>query len=300
MKMTRRDFIKMAGAGIALLGMGAKVVPDLGNVPRGHVPIAPRGGNATLVDLAKCVGCKQCQLACQRKNNLPQDTRTTILSANALSVVETRNVLVNDKPKNQPVKRQCMNCVNPSCVAACTVGAMQKLPDGPVVYDENRCIGCRYCMYACPFGIPTFEWNKQLSLIRKCNGCADLQAKGLAPACVQACPANALTFGDRKELLTIANERVYAPKSPYVKHIYGEREIGGTTMLYISLVPFEQLGFPALPEEAPAEINATIMHSTPTIAAGMAMALSGIYWLVKKRNEMELVPETAENGNGGS
>lgn len=299
MSMTRRDFIKVAGASIALLGIGAKTAPDFSGAPHVHVPIAPRGGKATLVDLAKCVGCKQCQLACQKKNNLPQDTRTTILSPTAFSVIETRNVVVNEKPKNQPVKRQCMNCVNPGCVAACTVGAMQKTPEGPVVYDEERCIGCRYCMYACPFGVPTFEWSKQLSLIRKCDGCADLQVKGQAPACVQACPANALTFGDRKELLTIANERVYAAKSPYIKHIYGEREIGGTTMMYISTVPFEQLGFPVLPEDAPAEINATIMHSTPTIAAGMAMGLSGIYWLVKKRNEMELAPEYAENGNGG-
>ncbi|MBI5303708.1 MAG: 4Fe-4S dicluster domain-containing protein [Chloroflexi bacterium] len=299
MSMTRRDFLKVAGASVALLGIGAKTAPSFVSAPQNHVPISPRASKATLVDLSKCVGCKQCQLACQKKNNLPQDTRTTILSASALSVVEMRNVLVNEKPKNQPVKRQCMSCVNPSCVAACTVGALQKTPEGPVVYDENRCIGCRYCMYACPFGVPTFEWSKQLSLIRKCNGCADLQAKGQAPACVQACPANALSYGDRTELLTIANERVYSAKSAYVKHVYGEREIGGTAVMYISAIPFEQLGFPVLPEEAPAEINATIMHSTPTVAAGMAMALSGVYWLVKKRNEMELAPIVANDENGG-
>ncbi len=299
MSMTRRDFLKVAGTSVALLGIGAKVAPEGMETPQVSVPIAPRGGNGILVDTTKCVGCKQCMIACQKKNNLPQDTRTTILSANSLSVIETRNVMVNDKPKNQPVKRQCMNCVNPSCVAACTVGAMKKLPNGPVVYDSDRCIGCRYCMYACPFGVPTFEWNQQFSLIRKCDECADLQTKGQAPACVQSCPANALTFGEREALITMANERVYAPKSNYIKHIYGEREIGGTTVMYLASIPFEQLGFPTLPEIAPAEINATIMHSTPTIAAGMAMALSGIYWLVKKRNEMELEPEFAENGNGG-
>jgi len=297
MAISRRDFIKMCGAGVAMLGVGAKMAPPTLGTTGANVPVSPKPASGILIDTTKCVGCKLCQAACQKKNNLPEDTRTTILSSKALSVVEMHNVKVDAKEKLQPVKRQCMNCLEPSCVAACTVGAMQKLPNGPVVYDSDRCIGCRYCMYACPFGVPTFEWSKQLSLIRKCDGCADLQAKGQKPACVGACPAGALTFGDRQELLTIAKERVYAPNSKYVKHVYGETEIGGTSALYLSSVPFEELGFPTLSNEAPAETNAMIMHSTPTIAAGMAMALSGIYWLVKKHDELAAEPVTHEEGD---
>jgi formate dehydrogenase iron-sulfur subunit len=205
------------------------------------------------------------------------------------------------KPEIKPVKRQCMNCLNPSCVSACTVGALQKRDDGPVVYDSDRCIGCRYCMYACPFGVPTFEWNKQLSLISKCDNCANRIDQGKVPACVEACPAGALTYGKRTELLTMANQRIYDGKGKYIQHIYGEHEIGGTSMMYLAATPFEQLGFPALPENPPAEVNAAVMHATPTIAAGMILALSGMYWLIKRRDRLEPLFAAAhdENGNGG-
>ena len=165
-------------------------------------------GNGILIDISKCIGCKQCQIACMKSKNLPVDTEVTRLSPYAPSVVEMRNLSADkNKPQIQPVKRQCMNCLNPGCVSACTVGALTKRPDGPVVYDSNRCIGCRYCMYACPFGVPTFEWTKQFSLIRKCDGCADRIDQGKIPACAEACPAGALTYGNRNDLLTIAKDR---------------------------------------------------------------------------------------------
>lgn len=300
MKLTRRDFLKICGAGAVMLGVGAKMPPSSLGTGTPNVPIAPRNANGVLIDTTKCVGCQRCQVACQTNRNLPTDTKIRALSPVSPSVVQLMNVSTDPaKPVNLPVKRQCMNCVNPACVAACTVGALQKRPDGPVVYDSNRCIGCRYCMYACPFGVPTFEWNKQFSLISKCDSCATRIDQGKVPACVEACPANALTFGKREELLTVANQRIYGGKGNYVEHIYGEREMGGTSMMYLAAVPFERLGFPTLPEEAAAEINAMIMHSTPTIAVAMAMALSGVYWLVKKRNEEQLEPVANHIENGG-
>lgn len=302
MQLTRRDFLKLCGAGAVMLGVGAKTAPPNLEAERLRVPQPSQRGNGVLIDVTKCVGCQQCQIACQKNKNLPVDTKQRALSAVSPSVVKLLNVSDDPaKPELKPVKMQCMNCLNPACVAACTVGALQKRPDGPVVYDANRCIGCRYCMYACPFGIPTFEWDKQLSLIVKCDQCAQRQDQGKVPACVEACPAKALTFGPRNELLTIANQRIYDPKSTYVPHVYGEHEVGGTSMLYISAVPFERLGLPTLSDKAPAEVNATIMHATPTIAAGMIMALSGMYWLIKQRDRLEKQPAyaTYENHNGG-
>ena len=300
MNMTRRDFLKLCGAGAAMLGVGAKIAPpNLAPFSR-SVPLPTRVGNGVLIDTTKCVGCQQCQIACQQSKSLPADKTPRALCAAAPSVVKVANISTDPaKPALKPVKWQCMNCVNPSCVSACTVGALQKRDDGPVVYDSSRCIGCRYCMYACPFGVPTFEWSKQFSLISKCDGCAARRDQGKQPACVEACPAKALTYGNRNELLTIANQRIYDGKGSYVQHVYGEHEVGGTTMLYIAAVPFEQLGFPTLPEVAPAEINAAIMHSTPTIAVGMALALSGIYWLIKRRDRLEAQPAYNNNNDGG-
>lgn len=302
MKLTRRDFLKACGTSAVMLGMGAKVAPPGLDTGALRVPQPVQQGTGILIDTTKCVGCQLCQTACQKNKNLPADTKQRTLSAVSPSVVQMMNVSTDPaKPEMKPVKKQCMNCLNPACVAACTVGALQKRADGPVVYDANRCIGCRYCMYACPFGIPTFEWNQQFSLIKKCDGCADRIDQGKSPACVEACPASALTFGKRTDLLTIANQRVYDGKGKYIQHVYGEHEVGGTSMLYLAAVPFEKLGFPTLSNEAPAETNAMIMHATPTIAAGMIIALSGMYWLIKQRDRLEHEPAyaTNENNNGG-
>jgi formate dehydrogenase iron-sulfur subunit len=302
MNLTRRDFLKVCGASAALIGIGARQAPP-GLVPfTSAVPISPKTGVGVLIDTTKCVGCQQCQVACQKAHDLPENRKVNALCPTALSVVDMKNISTDPaKPEIKPVKRQCMNCLNPSCVSACTVGALQKRDDGPVVYDSNRCIGCRYCMYACPFGVPTFEWNKQLSLISKCDNCANRIDQGKVPACVEACPAGALTYGKRTELLTMANQRIYDGKGKYIQHIYGEHEIGGTSMMYLAATPFEQLGFPALPENPPAEVNAAVMHATPTIAAGMILALSGMYWLIKRRDRLEPLFAAAhdENGNGG-
>lgn len=299
MNLSRRNFLKLIGASSALLGLGAKFAPPTLKIGTRNAPIGAEQMYGILIDTTRCVGCRSCQKACKEKNNLPADGATTIpygktyperLTASTYTVVEFHDVDGNTDPaKSRPAKRQCMNCVNPSCVAACTVGALQKRADGPVTYDSNRCIGCRYCMYACPFGIPTFEWDKQLSLIRKCDMCADLVAQGKQPACVQACPAGALTFGKRDELLTIANQRIHGGGGDYIQRIYGEHEIGGTGVMYLASVPFDKLGLPELPDVAPAEINAEVMHSTPMIGGTMALVLSGIYWMIKGRDRLEKI-----------
>ncbi len=286
MKVDRRDFIKILGTSTALAGVGAKIAPPMLD-NRLAVP-ATKSAVSVLIDLNRCIGCRRCQAACKKKNNLPQDDDPVSLSATTLTFVEFRNTSTDPaKPVIKPIKRQCMNCVDPACVSACTVGALQKQPNGPVTYDSNRCIGCRYCMYACPFGIPTFEWRNQLALIKKCDNCADLVAAGQSPACVQACPAAALQFGKREELLTIAKERINDPRANYVKEIYGEDEVGGTSMMYLSALPFERYGLRNMPEVSPAEVNREVMHMTPFLGGGMALALSVIYFIFKPRGNAQ-------------
>lgn len=298
MKLTRRNFLKACGAGTAILGLGAKLAPPSLIVRRPSVPANPSASGGMLIDLARCIGCKRCVVACKKKNNLPLDDDPVTLSAKAFTYVEFRNISTDsDKPTIKPIKHQCMNCVDPACVSACTVGALQKQPNGPVTYDTSRCIGCRYCMYACPFGIPTFEWKNQLGVIRKCDNCADLVAAGQSPACVQACPVAALQYGRRNDLLTIAKQRLEDPKVKYVNEIYGENRVGGTSMMYLSAIPFDRLGFRDVPRESPAVLSQEIMHLTPAVAGTVATLLSAIYLITSRRHKT--LPDSDDLPSGG-
>lgn len=284
MKLTRRDFLKVCGATTALAGVGAKFSPVPFGLQPKSVPANPATTGGMLIDLARCIGCKRCVVACKKKNNLPLDDDPVTLSTKAFTFVEFRNISTDPvKPVIKPIKHQCMNCVDPACVSACTVGALQKQPDGPVTYDTAKCIGCRYCMYACPFGIPTFEWSNQFSVIRKCDNCADLVAAGQNPACVQACPVAALQYGRRNDLLIMAKERLNDPKIKYVNEIYGEHRVGGTSMMYLSAIPFEQLGFRNVSRESPAESSQGIMHLTPVVAGAVTSLLTAIYLFTSRR-----------------
>ena len=283
MKLTRRDFLKVFGASAAALGVGARIAPP-GLAPLSRsAPVVSADQMGLLIDTTKCIGCKSCVIACQKAHDLPVNPNVTSLSDHALSYVDVRNISPDpNKPVIKTVKRQCMHCQEPGCVSACTVGALSKLPTGPVVYDANRCIGCRYCMYACPYGVPTFEWEKQFSLMKKCDGCINLVKDGQPTACSKACPVAAIQYGKRSELLTIAHQRIDAPNANYIKHVYGETEAGGATRIYLSGVPFAQLGFPQLPEVSPAEASEKIMHATTLIAGAMATVLTTLYFITKR------------------
>lgn len=211
-----------------------------------------------LVDLTKCIGCRSCQVACKQWNNLPA-ARTTFsgsrdnppaLSKTTWTKVEHKFVNTKQGIKWRFVKRQCMHCLDPACVAACFFGVLKKSPEGPVLVVSNKCIGCYYCQVACPFDVPKYEWNKGTPTVRKCRLCYDpggeydRLGQNREPACVKACTTGALKFGDRDALLAEAKSRISAD-SKYVNYIYGEKDQGGTSWLYISNVPFAELGFPA-------------------------------------------------------
>jgi formate dehydrogenase iron-sulfur subunit len=141
------------------------------------------------------------------------------------------------------VKKQCMHCNTPACTSACLTKALYKTEEGAVIWREDKCMGCRFCMLSCPFNIPAFEYDKAVPRIMKCHLCFEALKEGDEPACVESCPEEAIVFGPRRELLDEARTRIYSEPDKYVHHIYGEHEAGGTGWLYLASVPFDQLGF---------------------------------------------------------
>ncbi len=283
--MKRRQFLKVVGA-----ATGALLLPS-----RTELMIArassdsPCDSQGVLVDLTKCIGCGWCQEACSQQNDLsPEEIRNWSvdqdplpLSANTWTLVTFGETATNERVF---AKRQCMHCLHPACVSACPVSALEKSECGAVVYDAARCIGCRYCMVACPFEIPKFEWDESLPLIRKCTFCADRQAEGLEPACTSACLTGALLFGDRAALVTEAKARIEEHPDQYVDHIYGKEELGGTSWMYLSPVPFVELGFPTLGEQTVTGLSETVAtFGTPAVALGVALFLSSIYYRSKSK-----------------
>ena len=182
-------------------------------------------GMGLLFDATRCIGCGACSSACKEQNKLPGKVEE-VLTAYTWTTVQEREGL--------NVRRLCMHCEVPTCASVCPVGALKKTPEGPVVYDAERCMGCRYCMMACPFGVPKYEWSKALPGVRKCSMCPDRLAKGLPTACAEICPTGATIFGERDALIAEARKRIDAEPEKYVPHIFGEHEVGGTSVLYIS------------------------------------------------------------------
>jgi len=245
--------------------------------------------NALLIDITRCIGCKECVVACQVEHGLGDDAEAvTGLSSRALTALAEQDGLY--------VRQLCRHCVTPSCVSVCPVEAFTKTPEGPVVYDASRCMGCRYCMQACPFGIPKYEWDKAVPAVVKCDFCAARQAAGKPTACTEACPEEATVFGPRDELLAEAHRRLAAEPGRYHPVVYGESEVGGTSVLFRSPVPFEQLGFPTLSATALPELTGKALEKIPGILSIGGALLAGIWWITQRREEVaraERADETA-------
>ncbi len=251
--------------------------------------------NAMLIDLTKCIGCRSCQAACKQWNDLPAEETNNRgsyenpprRSAKTWTTITFNEVEEGDKFTWVFAKRQCMHCEHPACASACIVGALHKTPEGPVIYDDYKCMGCRYCMLACPFGVPTFEWDKPVPYIRKCTFCTDRLEAGMEPACAKACPTGAIQFGEREELLQVAHARIQACPDKYVDHVYGEKEVGGTSQMYISPVAFEKLGFPTLETEPIPRYADAAMLAVPPAIVGVGVVMGGIYWFTKRRDRIQ-------------
>ena len=200
-----------------------------------------------LVDTTRCIGCRACEVACGQANGMlvPDVEKDAALEKERTTSEKQWTVVNRYKTEKGDVfvKKQCMHCWQPACTAACLTNAMFKTREGPVIWNADKCMGCRYCMISCPFDMPKFEYDSANPRIQKCQLCASRVAEGRQPACVEACPAQALTFGRRGNLLDEARHRIYTEPTKYVHEVYGEREAGGTSWLYLSAVPFDQLGF---------------------------------------------------------
>ncbi|NLC78081.1 MAG: 4Fe-4S dicluster domain-containing protein [Clostridia bacterium] len=238
-----------------------------------------------LIDITKCVGCGMCSVACQAQNGLTS-TQNEELDAETWTVVKAVEVEADGEQQKRFIKNQCFHCLDPACASACLVGALEKTPTGAVVYDGDKCMGCRYCMIACPFNIPKYQWDSPFPLVRKCVFCVERLEAGEAPACASACPTKATLFGTREELVAEAVARIQSEPEKYVPHIYGLEEVGGTSVLYLSDVPFAELGFPTdLGTRPLSEYTWAALSKLPAVVIGGALVLGAAYKLSKDRGE---------------
>lgn len=210
-----------------------------------------------IVDVTRCVGCRSCEAACNKEQKLPEPAEPF----DDFSVFDQRHygqrrrtdeahfTVVNkfEIPElDHPLfkKFQCNHCNEPACLTSCFVNAYTKTPEGAVIYNQKVCVGCRTCMIACPFYVPTFKYSSAFKpQVMKCIFCYDTRLKdGKPPACVEACPQEALTFGKRTDMLEVAHQRIRMEPGKYIDHVYGEHEAGGTSWMYLSPVPFDQVG----------------------------------------------------------
>ena len=282
---------------------------------------------AILVDLTACAGCGACREACQTVHGFPVEDNSTLDSHNF-----TRVQLMETKGGDAVYVRQmCRHCTDPACGSACPVGALEKQKEGAVTYDATKCLGCRYCMLACPFDIPKYEWDQLAPKVRKCTMCFQERhldpasqrvdgsgflidrrgsritvdgepltperrdeivemttgSGGRATACSVACPAEATLFGDRDELLAEALRRVHQDTATYVPKVYGEREVGGTSVFYISGVSFEELGFSTTLDTNPLpERTWQALSKIPDLVMTAGVALGAVYWITHRREEV--------------
>lgn len=250
---------------------------------------------AILVDITKCSGCEKCIAACIKSNNLNEEKASfdRVLSKDGLS--DNRLLSIINVGEGRFARLSCMHCVHPNCVSACLVGGITKSKEGPVIYDPDKCIGCRYCMLACPFQIPRYEWSATKPFMKKCNLCYDLLKRGSVPACVRACPNNAITFGERKDMINKARNIINSEKEKYINHIWGEKEYGGTSLMYISDVNLSKLGWPARNVKPISSLTDPLIEKTPIVGFSVAGSLIGVSWIIKRR--MQLAKEKSENSN---
>jgi formate dehydrogenase iron-sulfur subunit len=248
---------------------------------------------ALLYDATMCIGCKQCEQACAKENKLPYDD--TVAAEPRQSEHKYTVVLTKD---DKFMRRLCMNCQDPACASACPVAALRKTPAGPVIYEESRCMGCRYCMMACPFNVPKYEWGKLSPRVRKCTMCAERVAAGKQTACAEICPTGATKFGERDDLIKEAQQRIHDNPGQYVKHIYGLNEVGGTSVLLLSSVPFEQFGYPAnINSEPMPSLTFRVLSKVPDVVSLGGVLLGGIWWITNRRADVAAAEGTGRSSS---
>lgn len=240
---------------------------------------------AILVDVTRCVGCGACSEGCQRSNGLP--------AHEARGFDEQTFTYVMDRGNDVYVRRLCMHCEEPACASVCPVKALEKTAAGPVTYDAEKCMGCRYCMMACPFGVPTYEWRTAAPRVRKCQMCVHRGEEG--PMCAEVCPAEATIAGARDVLVAEAWARIAAAPDTYYPRIYGLAEAGGTCTLYIGPRAPAELGLPVVGTDRPLpELTWRALRHVPDVVIFGGVFLGGLYWLTRRKDDVARVEGEAK------
>ncbi len=251
---------------------------------------------AILTDVTLCIGCEQCVEACQEANRLPKEKPWRwVKNITDLSSARWTTLRKIKAPAgSRYVRRQCRHCLEPACVEACIVGALTKTAEGPVIYDRDICIGCRYCMIACPWEIPRYSWEDTVPYIQKCDMCYQrVREEQKPPACVSACPTQATIFGERDQLLAEARRRLAAQPDKYIQKIWGEKEVGGTSVLYISDVDICLCDLKQKITDTTPMPGRTfkILRHMPSVFGGMAVTMGGIWWVIERRQKLMAKPK---------
>ena len=242
-----------------------------------------------LYDSTLCIGCLECESGCAAANGLPYDeTIAAEKKASEHKFTYVKSVQAADGEEKY-MRYLCMHCSDPACASVCPVAALEKTEAGPVVYDEDKCMGCRYCMVACPFGVPKYEWASLTPAVKKCTGCSERVSQGKPTACIEACPTGATISGERTALIAEAKKRIAENPSGYNPHIFGVEEVGGTSTFFLtsSAVSFEQFGLKgSYPGEPMPMLTFKALSKIPSIVTTGVVLLGGIYWISNRREEV--------------
>jgi len=242
---------------------------------------------AILTDVTRCIGCEECVAGCRLTNDTGSDAPYRWQGeVDDLSSTRWTTIVAIE---NRHVRQHCRHCLDPACAAACPVGALKKTAEGAVAYDAEICMGCRYCMVACPFAMTRYEWESITPRVRKCILCYDkIMAGELSqPACTAACPTGATIFGEREELLAEARSRIAAAPDRYIDHIWGEHEVGGTSVLTISDVSLTEAGWAEGLGSRPRPVLARkVLHTVPYTFFGVAGLMYGVHWTLDRRRKV--------------
>jgi formate dehydrogenase iron-sulfur subunit len=284
MLLNRRDFVKIAGAGVGAVMLG---LTQTGKVFASSSARTPAGNKkAMLYDASKCIGCRSCETACKRINHLPAETSGETgdtpheLSAKTWTVIKSTEATENGEKVELYLKRQCMHCTEASCEAVCPTGAISHQGTA-VVINQDWCIGCGYCVQACPFGVP--HKSEEEGTSQKCILCVGRTTQGLMPACVEACASHAVVYADRATLVAEGNRRVQTLIANGMKNanLYGETGLGGLGVMYVLPESPSVYGLPDAPRLA--TTNAAFKWVSGIVAAGVVATVP--FWLLFKREK---------------